>query len=254
MTIRSIAVVFTVVIAVSLISGPSTAQIPDEFKNLKVLPKDISKKELTGIMRSFSGALGVRCLHCHVGEDPHDLSTFDFASDEKEPKETARAMMKMVGEINNKIIPAIGIEDPTQVRCVTCHRGLDDPQTLDNLLLKTTETDGADAADARYRELREEYYGKGSYDFGPGTLSTVAEKLAQEKNDITGAVAMARLNVEFNPDQPFAQLLLGQLLVQSGDTEGGILAIEKCLELDPNNRWAQQMLQRVRTQDNDNKK
>ena len=43
---------------------PATAQIPDSFDNLQVLPGDISKPELMDIMRQFAGDLGVRCNHC----------------------------------------------------------------------------------------------------------------------------------------------------------------------------------------------
>ncbi len=52
----------TSVACLLIIGGADTAaaQIPDKFTNLKVLPKDISKGELVGIMRAFSGALGVR--------------------------------------------------------------------------------------------------------------------------------------------------------------------------------------------------
>ena len=73
-------------------STPVAAQIPDEFTNLKVLPKDISKREMVSIMRSFAGALGVRCKHCHVGEDPNSLEGYDFASDDPEPKRVARPL------------------------------------------------------------------------------------------------------------------------------------------------------------------
>jgi hypothetical protein len=42
-------------------AAPLVAQVPDEFTNLTVFPKDIGKRELIGAMRSFSGALGARC-------------------------------------------------------------------------------------------------------------------------------------------------------------------------------------------------
>src|SRR5262249_38141287 len=46
------------------------AQIPATFKNLKVLPKDISRPALVGQMRQVAGALGVRCGFCHAGGNP----------------------------------------------------------------------------------------------------------------------------------------------------------------------------------------
>ena len=61
-----------------LLLAPATAnaQVPDEFTNLKVLPKDIGKRELISVMRAFSSALGVRCKHCHMG--PDNLQGMDF--------------------------------------------------------------------------------------------------------------------------------------------------------------------------------
>ena len=46
----------------------------------------------------------------------------------------------------------------------------------------------AAAAAARYRELREEHYGTGAYDFSPLMLTTVAERLAAERQEIDGAI------------------------------------------------------------------
>lgn len=39
-------------------------------QNLKVLPKDISAKELGETMKGFATGLGVRCETCHVGRGP----------------------------------------------------------------------------------------------------------------------------------------------------------------------------------------
>ncbi|HEX4933437.1 MAG TPA: c-type cytochrome, partial [Gemmatimonadaceae bacterium] len=100
------------VLAVLAWSAPADAQIPDTFTNLQTLPKDIKKQELASMMRGISGALGVRCGHCHAGGDPETLKGVDFASDEKKEKKIARAMMKMTGEINGTLLPAAGIEAP----------------------------------------------------------------------------------------------------------------------------------------------
>jgi hypothetical protein len=69
--------------------------IPDHFTNLQALPKDISKPELVGIMKTFSVTLDKRCSFCHVASD--DLSQADFALDEKETKRKARALLKKRG-------------------------------------------------------------------------------------------------------------------------------------------------------------
>ena len=53
----------------AIFAVPITAQIPDEFQNLRVLPTDISRDSLLRVTRDFSFALGVRCQYCHVGGD-----------------------------------------------------------------------------------------------------------------------------------------------------------------------------------------
>ena len=84
---------------VALIAGvgalPLRAQFPpDSLVNLQVLPEDIEVRELIGTMRGFALGLGVRCEHCHVGEEGQPLSTFDFPADEKPTKAKAREMLR----------------------------------------------------------------------------------------------------------------------------------------------------------------
>ena len=226
--------------------GSVAAQVPDEFTNLKVLPKDISKRELVGIMRAFSGGLGVRCTYCHPGKTPGTLEGVDFASDELKHKTVSRDMMKMVGEINSRLIPAAGMESPMRVRCVTCHRGVSEPETLDRLVLSVAKDEGVDAAIGKYQKLREQYYGSGSYSFSAGTLNTVAEKLAQERDDLAGAIDVMKLNVEVNPDAAYSHLLLGQFLAENGDKEAAIASMERSLELEPDNDRTKKMLEQMR--------
>jgi citrate lyase alpha subunit len=78
----------------------------------------------------------------------------DFAADKKDEKEAARKMMKMVGSINEQI-RQMGLDDPVQVRCVTCHHGVKIPQTLSAVMMKATNEKGADAAVESYRKLRD---------------------------------------------------------------------------------------------------
>jgi hypothetical protein len=122
--------------------------------NLKVLPKDMTRQQVTRVMRGFTSALGVRCQHCHVGEG-NDLSKFDFASDAKPTKEIARKMMLMAADINAKYRAGIVVPAPPaapdaaapaappaaaaptapaappgpKVTCFTCHRGALKPVT-----------------------------------------------------------------------------------------------------------------------------
>ena len=55
-------------------------QFPDQFTNLKVLPKDTSKEDLQATMRGFAFALGVRCEYCHVEKKAPEKG-FDFPAD-----------------------------------------------------------------------------------------------------------------------------------------------------------------------------
>lgn len=234
---------------VMLLAGslPVSAQIPDEFTNLQMLPKDIDKRELVSIMRNWAGALGVRCQYCHVGDDPNSLEGYDFASDAKETKKVSRAMMKMTGEINGTLLPATGREMLVRVTCVTCHRGLEKPEALDDLLMSVIDIEGVPAAMERYRKLRDEYYGTGSYDFSPLTLSSVAESLAQQHDDVDGAISLMKLSVELDPDEANSYLVLGQLQMQKGDKDAAVASMERALKLDPDNRWAKRMLERAKS-------
>ncbi len=226
--------------------GVVSAQVPDEFTNLKILPKDIGKRELVGIMRQFAGGLGVRCTHCHPGKTPGTLEGVDFASDELKTKKVSREMMKMVGEINDRLVPAAGIEAPVRVRCVTCHRGVTQPQSLDRLLLAVAQDKGVGAAIGKYRELREQYYGSGAYSFSAGTLNTVAESLARERDDLEGAITFMKVNVEVNPTAARSHLLLGQFQASHGEKDAAIASMEKSLELQPDNDYARKLLKETR--------
>ena len=80
----------------------------DVYTNLKVLPKDVSRRELVNAMLEHLRGLGLRrnrnegCLYCHVGEFGQPTDTWDFASDEKPAKQKARVMMGMVAAINGQ--------------------------------------------------------------------------------------------------------------------------------------------------------
>ncbi len=100
---------------------------PDNgFKNLKVLPKDISQDSLNRIMHGFGHALGVHCTFCHAENKDNTSGRPDFASDEKPEKEIARKMMLMTTSINETYFNFNGSAQPdtiTVVHCQTCHRG-----------------------------------------------------------------------------------------------------------------------------------
>lgn len=107
---------------------------PPTPKNLQVLPKDMDGRQVMGVMRGFTQALGVRCVYCHVpGPNEQDLNGFDFASDEKGHKKDAREMLKFTMSLNQNFPKDVGHSDPkpgeSRVTCWTCHRGDKEPQT-----------------------------------------------------------------------------------------------------------------------------
>lgn len=128
-------VVVVLSMMVGLRAGIGAQQwMPPPPTNLKVLPADTEVRALVATMRSFTRGLGVRCQHCHVykGDNPDDLTTFDFASDEKQEKLTARTMLRMVQEINDKHLKDVGEHaspGEMKVTCYTCHRGETMPLT-----------------------------------------------------------------------------------------------------------------------------
>lgn len=239
------AVVLLVVFAVLIVAHPATSQIPDEFTNLKVLPEDIGKRQLVDIMKQFTAALGKRCTYCHVGEEGAPLSTFDFASDDKEEKRIARVMMNMTSEINGTWVAKLEHPNPVRVRCVTCHRGVNEPETIDNVVMESIEKDGLESALDHYRALRKDYYGTAAYDFSSGPLNSVAERLAAEHDDVDGAIAVMQMNIELNPGEAFPYLVLAQLYQQKGDKDAAVAAVQKSLEIDPDNQWAKRLLDKI---------
>ena len=232
-----------------LASGPApvAAQIPDTFENLQVLPKDISREELTGIMRGFALALGVRCQYCHPGNGGGGLEGTDFRTDDDPDKVKARFMMKMVAMLNDSTLPRLPERDQPllDVSCVTCHHGLSRPITLAADLTQAIDKFGVDAAITRYHELREQYYGTGAYDFSAIALNELGRTLAGSGRSAE-AIAMLEVNAEKYPDDVTAAVSLGQLYTQAGDREKAIASFERALQLQPNNRQARQALQRLR--------
>jgi tetratricopeptide (TPR) repeat protein len=220
------------------------AQVPDTFKNLEVLPKNISRGELVSVMRSYASALGVRCAHCHVGADAPNLKGADFASDTKEQKRTARLMIRMVREINDGHISKLGPDHTTRVECVTCHRGLASPRTLGADLMGVLDSKGREAAVARYRELRASSYGRGGYDFGQGTLNALGEQLLG-RNQPADALALLTLNREFFPGAAWTRYLLGEAHRALGHRQEAITEYEKSTALEPQNPMARQRLQEM---------
>lgn len=228
---------------------PATAQIPDTFTNLQVLPQEISRDSLIQIMRGFSFALGVRCQYCHVGGDGISFEGVEFHKDDDPDKRKARFMLRMVETLNRYVLPLVPERDepPVVVECKTCHRGLARPLLLKQDLLLVTHEVGVDSAAQRYRHLREEFALSGSYDFGEWETNQVAEQLTAEGR-IHDAIAIYELNAAFYPESASIAASLADLYEREGDVEAAIRSYERVLELRPGHRGAQARLEALRGQ------
>ncbi len=112
------------------ISVAFTADKERRYKNLKVLPKDITKNEMDTIMKHFTMALGVKCNFCHTFNT--EAKAMDFASDANKHKDMARNMMRMTKKINKKYFEFSSysnIATSLTITCNTCHNGKAEPSS-----------------------------------------------------------------------------------------------------------------------------
>ncbi len=215
---------------------------PEKGKNYQVFPKDFPARKLAAVMKGFTRALGVRCTYCHVGQEDKPLSTYDFASDQNPMKDRAREMYRMLGDINDhlkKITPSG--DKRVNMWCHTCHEGRPRPATLEEELGAVYRKSGVSAAIARYRELRERYYGNGGYNFGAASLDAFGHELLDLK-DNDGALAVWRLNAEEFPRSGNAWETLAEGYEAAGRQTLAEICYRKALELDPENPGALEKL------------
>ena len=115
-----------IVLSMLVAAGVAAVNLPKgDFKNLKILPQDISPEKLDSIMESYNKALAVKCSFCHTPAKNYPDS-LDFASDENHMKEEARKMMRMTIDLNKNWFYYNKDQQPIDlnvVQCMTCHRG-----------------------------------------------------------------------------------------------------------------------------------
>ncbi len=110
-------------------TGPAKKTVEQVQKNIKVL-NGLPESQLIPVMNYIRASLGVKCTYCHVNKD----GKWDFPSDEKPEKTSAREMIKMVQSIDKTTFrgnPAVG--------CYTCHRGSTSPVRVPQLPLPLPE-------------------------------------------------------------------------------------------------------------------
>ena len=122
---------FLVLLGLVMLTAVSMSFTGDKerlYKNLKVLPKDITKPQMDSVMKSFTVALNVKCNFCHVKVEGTD--NWDFPSDANKHKLVARDMYKMTSKINKKYFEYTGDKDDLAIQmvtCYTCHNGKKEP-------------------------------------------------------------------------------------------------------------------------------
>jgi hypothetical protein len=247
---------FAVLALVVVAAAPSlAAQIPQRFENLQVLPRDIPRDTLVAIMRGFTASLGVRCTYCHIeregagggGGGGGGGLNLNFASDSLANKRKARWMLHMTDSLNTRLasLPARD-NPPTDVNCMTCHRGMSKPTTIQQVILATLQRQGVDSAIARYRMLRNEM-ASGRFDFREQPVTDVAENLSAEgRHD--DAIRLLQMLQEFYPNSVNIDLQLAETYIAKGDRDAGIARLRAVLAKNPNDRRAQQRLQQLGVQ------
>ena len=83
--------------------------------NVQVL-KNLTRQQIVAQMMMINVQLGVACTFCHVQKD----GVNDFTAEDKQHKQIAREMLRMVETINAQAgMAAVS----RRVECWTCHRG-----------------------------------------------------------------------------------------------------------------------------------
>jgi hypothetical protein len=94
-------------------AAPTEPTVEQTQKNIQAL-KGLPESQLIPVMNYMASSLGVRCNFCHVNKD----GNWDYPSDEKPEKKTAREMITMLTGINKNTF-----RGNPEVSCYTCHRG-----------------------------------------------------------------------------------------------------------------------------------
>jgi tetratricopeptide (TPR) repeat protein len=237
--------VLAVVVAVAAPSKAQSPQAPWKGENLQFFPKDISRERLTQRMREFSLALGVRCQYCHAGGNGISFEGVSFASDDKPAKTTARAMLRMIDQLNNVTLAQLPsrAQPRVVVDCATCHRGVALPKSLQTMLFEIVDAQGALAAVAKYRELRGEA-ALGHYNFGEWEINELARRL-NEAGKTAAAIAMLEMNGEFYPASAAIDVMIGEGYRQLGDRDKAIQRYRAALGKSPENGMVKQRLEEL---------
>jgi hypothetical protein len=133
---KTFLVTVLITLAVAACTAFTKVQKDPGYQNLKILPKNISERQMDSVMHHFSASLNVGCDFCHTKKKQvlySNNETWDYASDENKHKLVAREMMKMTNKLNDEHFPYSGKSEDLStiltVTCYTCHNGQTNPET-----------------------------------------------------------------------------------------------------------------------------
>jgi len=173
--------------------APAEKTADQVYKNIQVF-KGLPESQFLPVMNFMNASLGVRCEFCHVNKD----GNWDYVSDEKAGKKTARKMIGMVGGINKDVF-----EGTPEVSCYTCHRGRTSVTHTLSMPLPTPEPRPSQAPGPRGPQT------------GNPTADQVLEKYYQALGG-TAAIDKLQSRVMKGTITSLAGLELGYELTQSG--------------------------------------
>lgn len=104
---------------------PQDKPVEQTRKNIKVLT-GMPDSHLIPVMNYMAASIGRRCNFCHV----NNQGQWDYASDAKPEKNSAREMIKMVLDLRKHTF-----HGADEITCFTCHRGQDHPVNVPALPL-----------------------------------------------------------------------------------------------------------------------
>jgi hypothetical protein len=211
------------------------ANFPQTFTNLQVWPKDTSPQVIMQFMNAFGDSLGITCDYCHVKRD----GKFDFASDDKREKVVARRMILLRDSINVELPAIVGKPagagptsvngppgQPVRVLCSSCHRGLPIPRSIADEVSDAEMHGGGAAGLAKFKELRDKFYGGQQYDLRENALIGIANRsLTAKRTD--DAIAYLQANLGYFPKSAATY----QALARAHDAKGDKAAAEKDLQM-----------------------
>ena len=132
-----------------------------------------------------------------------------------------------------------GFAQGTGSRCSACHVGKveADLSTYDFSI----DDEGIDQSVAKFRELRERYYGGYTFDFSERVLMRITEYLGAQ-DELDAAMVFVNLNLECFPQSSRTYVLRAQVLTEQGDIDAARSDYETALAMEPDSAWIMEQL------------